>query len=374
MTSKSAPAGPPAGTGILEVHQRLTTTGARSAVPFQMEGALHLAVPQLAADIPGQPAHMNGGNSDVDTLLYKWRDGLFEPAERLAVPGGEDALAFQIGKHVFLATASVRTGSGPYDMNVLSKIFRREAGAWVIFQELPTFAAKKFYYFHFNGRHFLALAQGVTLPNADARHPCHSCIFEWDGGQFVEFQRLEGRWGYNWTAFELAGELFLGYADHTSASLLYRWNGVAFEPYQRIADQGGRAFAFFESDGNAWLAFATLFGDSVLYRWNGSQFTLHQTLGGPGGRELELIRINEALYLTRVCFIQGAPASPKTDLLSQIYKWEAGRFSTVQEFATFGGTHAAAFETGDERFLAVSNSLSADVRFQVDTIIYRLHL
>jgi len=364
----------PTGSGSLRVLQRLPTSGARTVVPFELEGSLYLAIPQLAEDVVGQTPHMNAGNSDIDMILYRWRDGRFHESERLRVPGGEDAVFFRIGADLFLATASVRTGSGPYDLNALSKIYRRQNGAWTPFQEIPTFAAKHWHYFTFDARHFLALAQGVTVAGAEARHPRQSCILEWNGTRFVEFQTLEGRWGYNWAFFELSGERFLAYADHTSASSLYRWSGERFTVAQSFAEQGGRAFLFFENERHAWLAFANIAGESTLYRWDGTQFVSHQTLGGPGGREFELIRTDKGLYLVRICFIEGTPAAPKTDLMSQIYRWDAGRFVTLEEFATFGGTDAAAFEMDGERFLAVSNSLTREIRFREDTVIYRLGL
>ena len=373
-TEISAGAASRTGSGILELLQRLPTSGARAVVPIQLEGSLYLTIPQLSEDVSGQIPHMNAGNSDIDTIFYRWQDGQFHEAERLRVPGGEDAEFFHIGAELFLATASVRTGSGPYDHNVLSKIYRRQEGAWVVFQEIPTFAAKQWHYFGFDGRHFLALAQGVTVPTAEARHPRQSCIFEWNGSRFVEFQTLEGRWGYNWAFFELGGARFLAYADHTSLSLLYRWNGERFAPFQNFSEQGGRAFAFFEIDGGAWLTFANIAGDSLLYRWDGSQFVQQQVLGGPGGREFELFQTPAGLHLVRVCFIQGTPAAPKTDLISQIYRWEQGRFVTIHEFPTSGATAAAAFVVDGERFLAVSNSLTRDVRFREDTVIYRLGL
>jgi EPTP domain len=364
----------PAGPAILTLQQRLPTSGARAVAPFELDGSLYLAIPQLAEDVPGQTPQMNAGNSDIDMIVYRWQEGQFHEAERLAVPGGEDAVFFQIGADRFLATASVRTGDGPYDLNAASKIYRRQDGAWTLFQEIPTFAAKQWHYFSFDGRYFLALAQGVTVPGAEARHPRQSCIFEWDGIRFVEFQILEGRWGYNWEFFELDGERFLAYADHTSVSSVYRWNGQRFAEFQDFAEHGGRAFVYFEVDRNAWLAFANISSESLLYRWDGNRFAPHQSLGGPGGREFELIRTRSTLHLVRVCFIEGTPAAPKTDLMSQIFRWERGRFTQICEFPTFGGTDAAAFEVDGERFLAVSNSLTPGIRFREDTVIYRLAL
>lgn len=359
---------------ILAEHQRLQTSGARTALPFAVEGQLYLAVPQLAEDVPGQDAQMNAGNSDVDAILYRWADGRFVEHERLPTPGGEDALVFHIGEETYLATAGVRTGSGPYDLNAFARIYRRDSGAWAPVQAIATFAGKQLAHFTFDGRHFLALAQGVTVPGADARHPRQSRILEWNGEGFEDFQVLEGGWGYNWAFFELDGGRYLAYADHTSASLIYRWEDGRFVPFQTIADHGGRAFRFFEADGQAWLAYAQIDGDSTLLRWSGRAFEPHQILGGPGGREFELIATARGLYLARVCFIEGTPTAPKTDLASQIYRWEAGRFELVGTFPTFGGTDASAFTADGQLYLAVSNSLTADVRFRQDSVIYRLDI
>jgi hypothetical protein len=359
---------------LLQFHQALPTSGARRVVPFEMQGTLYLGVPQLAADVPGTPALMNGGNSDVEALIYRWNDGRFEEAERLRVPGGEDLAFFCIGEERYLATASIRTGAGPYDLNTTSTLFRRQGEIWVAHQSMETFAAKQCYPFGFNERCFLGLAQGVTLPGIEARHPPQSRILEWDGTSFRDFQTLEGRWGYGFCYFEIGSGRYLAYADHTSPSLLYRWDGRRFEPLQSFSPQGGRAFRFFSTAEGSWLAFANLTGESTLYRWDGAGFLPHQSLGGSGGRAFELFSAPGELYLVRVCFIAGTPTAPKTDLLSQIYHWEAGAFRVIAQFPTFGGTDAAVFTRQGQRFLAVANSLSADVRFRQDTLIYHLQL
>jgi len=369
----------PSGSSVLTEYQRLPTSGARTALPFTLEGDLYLAIPQLSEDIVVdgvlvQAPHMNTGNSDIDAIIYRWTGGHFVEHERLPTPGGEDMTIFQIDGQTYLATAGVRTGAGPYDMNSFARIYRRENGAWTPYQSIPTFAGKQLYYFGFDGRHFLGVAEGVTLPGPVARHPRTSRIMEWKDGQFEDFRVFEGGWGYNWVFFEVDGQRFLGYADHTSPSGLYRWDGEQFTPFQTLADLSGRAFKFFEQDNQTWLAFAAIDGDSTLYRWNGQEFAPHQTLGGRSGREFELIRTASGLYLVRICFILGTPAAPKTDNFSQIFQWKDGRFEVIEEFPTFGGTDASAFTAGGQLYLAVSNSLTADVRFRQDTIIYRVAL
>lgn len=358
----------------LRVHQRLATSGARTALPFEVDGGLFLAVPQLSEDVPDQPAHMNGGNSDLDMPIFRWVDGRFVEDQRIPTAGGEDVTVFTIAGRTFMATASMRTGHGPYQMNTTSQVHERVGGAWVPFQSFDTFCAKQWVAFTVGGRHFLGLAQGVTLPHATPTVPRESRIFEWTGERFDEFQVLEGGWGYNFHAFDCGGHRFLGYADHSSASLLYRWTGAAFEPFQTIAERSGRAFRYFEQDGQCWLAFATVDSNSVLYRWTGTAFDAHQTLGVPCAREFELIRRGDALYLVRMRFIEGTPADPKTDLLSDLWKWTGDGFDLVEHFPTYGGTDATLFEADGKSYLAVSNSLSPDIRFRQDMVIYGLAL
>src|ERR1700724_3331371 len=122
MTGVDSPAN---GTRLLTEHQRLATSGARAVLPFHCGGQLRLAVPQLAEDIPGTPAHMNGGDSNIDMLLYRWAGGRFIEDGRLPVPGGEDAFAFQIDNTDYLERARFDTVRGPKELNPASTLSRR---------------------------------------------------------------------------------------------------------------------------------------------------------------------------------------------------------------------------------------------------------
>jgi len=64
------------------------------------------------------------------------------------------------------------------------------------------------------------------------------------------------------------------------------------------------------------------------------------------------------------------PASPTTALTSQLYRWQHGTFTVVDEIPTFGGTDACAWREQSDLYVAVANSLSATVRFRTDTVIY----
>ena len=362
---------------LLTEAQRLPTSGARAVEPFRVGGDLYLAVPQLARDIPGQPPALTGGDSDTVLLVYRWDQGRFVEFQQLPVPGGEDAEFFELGERAFLATASLRSGSGPYRMTLDSVLYEWVDGRFVEFQRFETHAAKQWTHFRIGDRHFLALAQGVAhAGDANAANK-PSSIFEWNGSRFELLQEIESAWGYNWAFMQLDDEALLAYADHVSPSRLLRWNGARFEELQRFDGASGRAFCFFRAHGNAWLAFACLHADSVLHRWEGGRFVEHQTLSGPGGREFEWLPgdgagRDEGGALVQVNFILGTREAPQPRLDSIVHAWHGGRFEPVARFPTSGGADVARFEIDGVLHLAVAQALAPDARFRVDSVIHRV--
>jgi EPTP domain len=337
--------------------------------PFRLNGNTYLAIPQLAYDAPGSPASMNGGDSNTDVLLLRLESGGWQPHQRLPVPGGEDAEFFEINERRFLAVASVRSGAGPYSYKGDSVVFEWDGREFVEFQRFACFAAKQWRHFSFSGRHFLGLAQGVWLPGTEP-DDLPSVIFEWDGGRLVEFQEIPSKWAYNWHHLSVEGVEYLAHADHVEASRLYRFDGHRFVEHQELMPKAGRAFAHFTLAGGTYLACAVIEGDSVLFRWDGERFVHHQMLAGSGGREFEVIEMDGETYLIRVNFITGGRDNPKTDLLSQVYHFDGDRLEVIQEFPTYGGTDATFFHEGGNPIVAVSNSLSADIRFTTDSVLY----
>jgi hypothetical protein len=349
---------------------RIPTSGARAVEPFELDGMSFLAIPQLAYDMAGEPPGMNGGDSDTDLLLLRRTAGGYEPFQTLPVPGGEDAEFFLIGDRAFLATASIRRGRGPYEFGIESIVYSWNGSRFVPFQAFPGFAAKQWRHFTVAGRHFLALAQGVALPaTASVNQP--SRIFRWDGAAFQPLQDIPSQWAYNWHAFSLDGHEFLAHADHVTPSRLYRWDGSGFVVHQELAAEHGRAFASFGADGAHYLLVACMASPSKLLRWDGDRFVEHAVLDGLGAREFAVLHGKHGLYVLRVNFILGTPAAPTTTLTSQLYEWQDGKLVVVEEFPTSGGTDVAVYSDEQGPLVAVSNSLSADVHFATETVIYR---
>lgn len=356
---------------LLAPLQTLSTSGARAVEVFTNGEGTFLGVPQLSRDVPGEAPHMNGGDSDVDALIYRWQGGHFVEHETLPLPGGEDLEYFEIDGRQFLAAAGIRTGKGPYSLDCEAVLYERIGRGWTPLQRFPAFAAKQWHAFGWEGKHFLALAQGVTIEGIAPRNPSASCIFQWNGERFVPFQVLDGHWGYNYAFASFGGEHYLAYADHVSGSSIYRWNGECFDAIQRFAEKGGRAFHFFETHGVLWMVHANLLEHTTLYRFDGQAFVAAQALGEAGGRELCLIDGERGRYLVRVCFITGTPHAPIVAPESQIFQWRDERFELVETFSTSAATDASSFVIEGQRYLAVSNSLSESLRFRVDSTVYR---
>lgn len=351
----------------------LPTSGAREITPFTLDGEHYLAAAQLAEDIPDAPPSMDGGNSDVDVLIFKRQTDGYVIYQRIPGYGNEGAAFFTLGQDAFLAVASIRSGArAPYNMNTYSTLYRWDGQYFYPVQQFSTFAAKQLHPFSIGTRFFLAAANGVSAdgakPSPDAA--TNSMIYEWNDGRFLPFQAIASRWGYSFEKFEIDRMHFLAFADHLGPSTLFRWDGKAFVPTQAFDGVGGRAFKHFTIDQKHYLAYANLARASSIYRWNGERFTLYQTLDGAGGRNFAYFDAGEDHYLFRVNFITGDRTSPRTALRSPLYRWQGDRFVAVQAVPTFGGVSAHVFAVAGTSYLVIANSLDADARFRVDSAIY----
>ena len=351
--------------------QRIPTSGARAVTAFTVDDMELLAIPQLAVDVSGTEAGMNSGDSDTDLIILRRHDGVYEPHALLPAPGGEDAEFFTIGDRSFLAVASIRAGSGPYRYTLPSTIFEWVDGSFVPFQSVITHAAKQWKHWQIGDRHFLGLAQGLDLPHIEGPNR-NSMVFEWDGASFSEFQVIRSSWAYNWHALEVDGQYFVAHADHVGPSVLYRWDGQRLIAHQELLARAGRAFESFVRGGIHYLLVAGLETPPCLMRWLDGEFVPVQSLPGLGARELRVVEHRGRLFVIRINFILGTPRDPIPALRSQVYEWREDHLDPLVDFPTSGGTDVNVVSNlGDLEFV-VSNSLSADIRFLTDTVVYAL--
>jgi hypothetical protein len=358
---------------LLTELQRIRTSGARAVEVFTVSGRRLLAIPQVARDVAGTEAGMNGGDSDTELLLFERIAGELTPFGELFAPGGEDAEFFTIGGDSFLAVASIRSGSGPYEFAINSTIFRWDGEQFVPFQKIPTYAAKQWRHWRIGDRNFLGLAQGLVRPGHEEEN-LESVVYEWDGTSFVEHQRIPSRWAYNWHTFTIGDQFFVAHADHLGPSVLYRWDGEKLAPHQELVAASGRAFASFSDDDGDYLIVACIAAPSRVLRWDGERFADFQTLDGLGARELAVLHLGERIVVVRINFILGTPADPLPLLDSQLYEWTGSELRIIATFPTCGATDVAVLDDGDRLELVVANSLTPTLRFAADTVRYSLEL
>src|SRR5579885_1265523 len=362
------------GTNVLEPYQYLHTSGARDITPFELAGTHYIAVSQLAEDVAGLPANMNGGNADVPVVIYQWQKGKYVEYQRIPSHGNEGAEFFTIDGRAFLAVASIESGPvPPFNLHTYSMIYEWDGKRFYPFQQFFAYASKNWKFFTIGKRHFLALANGVIPPGSNNQSDTTSTIFEWNGRKFEKFQSFPTKWAYSFSFFTIDGVHYLGLTDHLRSSNLYRWESGKFVLFQSFNQPGGRAFRYFEIEGKHYLAFADISGPSRIYRWSGKQFDPYQTLNESGGRNFTFFEIGKNKYLFQNRFITGPRTNPETVLSSPLYIWKNHQFETLQSLTTHGGVNSAVIQTGGNWYLALANSVAADQKFRVDSVIYKIN-
>ena len=217
--------------------QRIPTSGARAVAAFTVAGRQLLAIPQLARDSTRSPPGMNGGDSDTDLLLLQSAGGRFEPWSALPAPGGEDAEFFTIGGRSFLAVASIRTGSGPYELAAESQIFAWDRGPVRAVPERGHVRGQAVEALDHRRAAFPRAGPGRRPPRGRGPQPRFGRLRV--GWLVVRpQQQIPSRWAYNWHPFWIGDEFFVAHADHAGASVLYRWDGTRLRPHQALAARG----------------------------------------------------------------------------------------------------------------------------------------
>ncbi|KTD03657.1 hypothetical protein [Legionella feeleii] len=354
--------------------QYLDTTGARQLTPFTLEDEYYIAVAQLAEDIPDTPANIDGGNADVDVIIFKKAGSQFREYQRIPGHGNESATFFSIGKNSFLAIASAHSGPHPpFNLHTYSMLYQWDGRYFYPVQEFLTYGAQQWYSFNIGQRHFLAVANGGFTPENKGNSPeTNSMIYEWNGKKFIPFQTIPSLRGYSFKAFSINNKLFLAFADDLKQSSLYLWDGSQFNLYQQFKGDGGRGFEFFMLDNKFYLAYANIKTDSILYQWDRKKFNPYQLLQGEGGRHFSYFTLRDEHYLFRINFITGNHNNPNPALQSPLYQWKEGQFAVIQTIPTFGGISSHVFSMDDSLYMTLANSLSAERRFKVKSVIYEI--
>lgn len=355
---------------LLTPIQYLDTSGAYELTPFTINDETYIAVAQAAQDIDRSPAQLSGGNSDVDVIIYKNRNEQFFAYQRIPGHGNEGATFFTIGTNAYLVIASNKSGPhAPFNYQTYSMLYRWDGQYFYPVQQFFTQGARQWHYFNLGDRHFLALAQGMgKAQNQDN----NSMIYEWNGERFMPFQPIPSLLGSSFKSFMIGKDVYLAFADQLNHSTIYRWDGKKFTTHQQIGGDGGRAFDFFSMGGKYYLAYANSKTDSVVYQWDGKQFILKHRLPGVGTRDFSHFVLDEKHYLVQINHSSGDALNPVTAQHSPLYEWNEDGFVVVQNLKTFGAVSARVFRMQGVLYLTVANSLNANLRYQVKSVVYQI--
>jgi len=154
-------------------------------------------------------------------------------------------------------------------------------------------------------------------------------------------------------------------------SKLYRWTEKRFEPFQNFSNMGVARSNISGVDGEAYLCYADILNGSSLYRWDGEIFRPIHRLVAKRAR-LFTFRTGRrpVTWRASVLFRARRPILFRRD--SQLFRWDAGKFALVQEFPPMAAlTARSSWQTGS-LISPLPNSLTPDIRFRQDSVIYCL--
>ncbi|KAL4635824.1 thrombospondin-type laminin G domain and EAR repeat-containing protein-like [Arapaima gigas] len=238
-------------------YQMLETHCARDWEAFHIQDETFLAVAN----------HRQGDNNhNIDSVIYKWNPSTkaFEVNQTIQTSGAYDWEFFTVGPYHFLVVANTFNGM---TTQIDSAIYIWLGGKFQPFQAITTFGATDWETFQIGDRVFLAVANSQKLyETGPSVYAINSTIYELNATTktFLKFQDIVTFSAVDWEFFTLGDEKFLVVAnsyDGTSYSLnsvIYRWQGYeGFVPVHRLPTIGCRDWEFFTSAEGVYLIYSS---------------------------------------------------------------------------------------------------------------------
>ncbi|KAI1898301.1 hypothetical protein AGOR_G00070910 [Albula goreensis] len=238
-------------------YQTLETHSARDWEAFSINGEAFLAVAN----------HRQGEhNHNINSVIYKWNPGtkLFEVNQTIETSGAYDWEFFNIGPYHFLVVANTFNG---FSTHINSIIYIWLGGMFQPFQAISTFGATDWEMFQIGDRIFLAVANGQKFyEKVPSLYAINSTIYELNmtTKTFLRFQDIVTYSAVDWEFFTIGDEKFLVVANsfdgtsHSLNSVIYRWQGYeGFVPIHRLPTTGCIDWEFFTSTEGSYLMYSS---------------------------------------------------------------------------------------------------------------------
>uniref|UniRef100_A0AAY4B9Z8 Thrombospondin-like N-terminal domain-containing protein n=1 Tax=Denticeps clupeoides TaxID=299321 RepID=A0AAY4B9Z8_9TELE len=237
-------------------YQRLETHSARDWEAFHIRGEDFLAVAN----------HRRADNNhNIDSVIYKWNPGTraFEVNQTLQTSGAYDWEFFSVGPYYFLVVANTFDG---VTTHINSTIYIWLAGMFQPFQFITTFGATDWEMFQIGNRVFLAVANGELHKKGPSLYTINSSIYELNMAlhAFIKFQDIVTSSAVDWEFFSVGDERFLVVANsyngtsHSLKSVIYRWQGSeGFVSVHELLTVGCRDWEFFSTSEGSFLLYSS---------------------------------------------------------------------------------------------------------------------
>ncbi|KAK7168854.1 hypothetical protein R3I93_004990 [Phoxinus phoxinus] len=238
-------------------YQTLNTHSARDWEAFNIRDETFLAVAN----------HRQGErNHNIDSVIYKWNPvtQFFEVNQTIPTAGAYDWEFFTIGPYYFLVVANTFNGRSTV---IDSTIYIWLGGMFQPYQSITTFGAIDWEMFQIENRVFLAVANSQMLTEeGKIQYSINSTIYELSiaSQTFIKFQDIETNSALDWEYFTVGDDKFLVVANsydgssYSLNSVIYRWQGYeGFVPVHRLRTNGCRDWEFFNTTDGSYLIYSS---------------------------------------------------------------------------------------------------------------------
>ena len=337
------------------MHQDLPTRGARSVKQFSINGSLFLAFANFGSDTE---------RFSTDSFIYKLSDstGKFFLFQTIGTTGARSIEYFTIADRHYLAVANRKNGS---TSRLNSVIYQWNGHQFVFFQKIAANEATCVDFFKIIKDMFLAVTNFRIA----------SVIYKWNSNQFKKFQEIRTDQAVMSAAFVINNESFIAFANRRIAqpSIVFKWSGQHFVNLQSLPTYGARAVKSFNINGDTFLAFANNYNgtfniDSFIYKWNGSQFVHFQSIPTHGAHAVHPFVMCGQTYLG---VANRRDDSHGFNTKSVVYQASGSQFSVYQQISTQGAFDMTSFEYKGHIYLAVANSKDNDQKKNINSMLYK---
>ncbi|XP_066543506.1 thrombospondin-type laminin G domain and EAR repeat-containing protein isoform X2 [Amia ocellicauda] len=238
------------------LYQTLETHSARDWEAFHIAGETFLVVAN----------HRQENNHNILSVVYKWNPDtrFFEANQSIPTSGAYDWEFFTVGPYSFLVVANTFNG---VSTRIDSSIYIWFDGKFQPFQSITTYGATDWEVFHIGDRVFLAVANSQKYDETgSSSYAINSTIYELNvtAQMFFKFQDIMTYSAVDWEFFTLGEDKFLIVANSFNGksfsvdSVIYRWQGYeGFVPVHRLPTFGCADWEHFSSTEGSYLIYSS---------------------------------------------------------------------------------------------------------------------